>query len=305
MTASPVSISEPVGPLQEPALRLALRHLSAADRQLAVEMVQSGRESLAFALAATRDGDLVGALWIQQQPGRTASVCSPQLIDGESGQSGVALLRAAGEQLARSGVVLVQALLETDSGTDFQRFLAAGFQHVCDLLYLVSQAATFPLQPPATEMGFLPVGEGELARLAPILERTYEQTLDCPQLNGVRAIEDVLAGYRSNGSFAAERWLICRRGERDVGCLLLADHPQGNQWELVYMGLLPEVRGQGWGTSVVRHAQWLTRAAGRARLVLAVDAANRPAIDAYAQCGFRAWDRRSVLLRVLTANPRP
>lgn len=301
--SSPVSIGEAVGAAQEPALRLALRQLPAAERQRAIEQVLAGREPAAEVLAATRAGALVGALWIQEQPGHTASVCPPQLIDGESGHTAVALLNTAAEQLRRREVVLVQVLLETDSGADFQRFLTAGFQHVCDLLYLVSQAGTFPTAPPAAEFEFVPVGEVEMPRLAAVLERTYERTLDCPRLNGVRAIGDVLAGYRASGPLAPERWLLCRRGQQDIGCLLLADHPQGNQWELVYMGLLPEVRGQGWGTAVVRHAQWLARGAGRARLVLAVDAANQPAIAAYAEAGFLAWDRRSVLLKVLTAGP--
>lgn len=297
-----MSIGEPLGAAREPALRLALRHLPAVDRQRAIDDVLSGRDPAVEILAASRDGALVGALWAQRQPGRTASVCPPQLVDGEPAGSGVLLLSAATERLERRQVVLVQALLETDSGLDFQRFLAAGFHHVCDLLYLVSPAAAFPAEPPAGGLEFSPVSEAELPRLAGVLERTYEGTLDCPQLNGVRATDDVLAGYRAGGPFVPERWLLCRRQGHDVGCLLLADHAAGNQWEVIYMGLLPEARGHGWGLAVVRHAQWLTRSAGRARLVLAVDAGNRPAIAAYAEAGFRAWDRRSVLLRVLTAG---
>jgi ribosomal protein S18 acetylase RimI-like enzyme len=63
------------------------------------------------------------------------------------------------------------------------------------------------------------------------------------------------------------------------------------------MGVVPEARGQGLGISIVRHAQYLARAAGRERLVLAVDAANEPAIAVYAAAGFVCWDRRSVFLR--------
>ena len=34
---------------------------------------------------------------------------------------------------------------------------------------------------------------------------------------------------------------------RDVGVLLLADHPRARHWELMYMGLVPEARGTGLG----------------------------------------------------------
>ena len=37
----------------------------------------------------------------------------------------------------------------------------------------------------------------------------------------------------------------------------------------------------------------------RQRLVLAVDAANEPALRTYAAAGFQAWDRRSVFIRVM------
>jgi ribosomal protein S18 acetylase RimI-like enzyme len=86
---------------------------------------------------------------------------------------------------------------------------------------------------------------------------------------------------------------------RDVGVLLLADHPRAGHWELMYMGLVPEARGHGWGRHIARHAQWLARCAAVERIVLAVDAANRPALAMYERAGFAEWDRRSVFVRIL------
>jgi ribosomal protein S18 acetylase RimI-like enzyme len=312
--ASSVQIVVPTGDASQEAARLALRHLSPADREQAIAagnapvIAEPGNATTSDpaaseVLAARRKDVLVGALWVQQHPGRTASVCPPQLVDGEPEPTATALLNAAAARLMTRGVVLLQTLLETDTGSDFGRLQSADFRHVCDLLYLVSLVKSFPTAPPAAEFEFLPVRSGDdERRLAGLLEQTYQETLDCPQLNGVRSTADTLAGYRAGGAHAPERWLICRRDGRDVGCLLLGDHPAGNQWELVYMGLVPDARGRGWGASLTRQAQWLCRRAGRARLVLAVDASNGPAINAYAEAGFLAWDRRSVLLRVLTSG---
>ncbi len=132
------------------------------------------------------------------------------------------------------------------------------------------------------------------------MDRTYEGTLDCPRLNGVRSTEDVLATYRRSGEFDPARWFLVRLEEQDVGCLLLADHPRNEQWELIYVGLVPSARGRGLGRQLVRHAQWLVRQAGRRRLVLSVDAANGPAIGLYASEGFVAWDRRGIYLHLFT-----
>ena len=86
--------------------------------------------------------------------------------------------------------------------------------------------------------------------------------------------------------------------QRDVGCLLLADHPRHNSMELLYLGLIPAARGRGWGKHLVRRAQGLTRLAGRSRLVLAVDAANAPAVQTYTATGFQAWQRRRLYVEV-------
>jgi len=79
--------------------------------------------------------------------------------------------------------------------------------------------------------------------------------------------------------------------------LLLADHPSARHWELVYMGLVPEARGRGWGRQITQHAQLMARRAGVDRIVLAVDAANSPALEMYRAAGFEKWDRRHVLVR--------
>ena len=84
----------------------------------------------------------------------------------------------------------------------------------------------------------------------------------------------------------------------DVGCLLLTDFPEHENWELTYMGVAPSARGNGWGAHIVRYAQWRARLADRLRLVLAVDADNGPAITLYAAAGFQAWERRTVFVKV-------
>ena len=196
---------------------------------------------------------------------------------------------------------MAQSLLCTDTGSDADRLRSAGFFRLSDLLYMVCSGVAFPTSDPrkiaATSYEVEPYDESEHERLASIVERTYEQTLDCPDLDGVRDMDDVLAGYRATGEFDPARWFFVRCEGHDVGCLLLTDHPSAEQWELIYMGVVPEQRGRGLGLELARYAQWIAGKSGTQRLVLAVDAANDPAIAAYGTAGFSAWDRRSVFLR--------
>jgi ribosomal protein S18 acetylase RimI-like enzyme len=70
----------------------------------------------------------------------------------------------------------------------------------------------------------------------------------------------------------------------------------------MYMGIVPEWRGRGWGQQIARHAQWLARGANAQRILVAVDAANTPAVDVYRSTGFEIWDRRVVFLRFPPRN---
>jgi ribosomal protein S18 acetylase RimI-like enzyme len=214
------------------------------------------------------------------------------------------LLAVACDGLASRGARIAHVILERVTRADNAILRDAAFQPMATLLYLMWLESGLPGDCPSGPLEFEPFSAAQRDRLAQLVEATYADTLDCPALDGLRSMEDILAGYEATGVFDPERWLIVRHQDADVGCLLLADHPQHQNWELVYMGLVPSARGNGWGQAVVRHAQWLTQQAGRQRLVLAVDAANHPAVATYTCAGFRAFGRRRVYLKVLAVGSR-
>jgi mycothiol synthase len=286
---------------QVEALKLLFSHFSTADsdKQVARLLAESAGSPPAGLWVAYRNKRLVAAELAQIQPGRTAVVSPPRLAADEPQETAHGLLASVIADLSGEGVQLVQALLETDHGPESDLLRACGFSQVSNLLYLVSVDGTFPSSRPGDGLEFAPDRTDERQRMARLVERTYQGSLDCPAIDGVRRIADVLEGYRATGVFDPTRWIIARDREQDIGCLLLTDHPRDHQWEMMYMGVVPEARGHGWGVAIARYAQWLARQAGRKRLVLAVDAANLPAIAVYAAAGFVTWDHRSVYLRVL------
>lgn len=287
----------------EPALELLFSALPPDERvaQMAMTLgaLRSGKLTSETLLEAVRGEEVVGAIWTCDLGGHASLVWPPQLAAGEDELAATRLLEAAQSQMRTRGVQLATAFLADHDSPDAQKLLRFGFRRAAEISYLASERSRFPAHPPAPHLEFEPFRDSQQPRLAALVERTYEQTLDCPALNGARNIDDVLEGYRQTGVYAPRRWLFVRQDNIDVGCLLLADHPQHDQWELVYMGVAPEYRGQGIGLDVTRHAQWLTNCAARARLVLAVDAANLPAAQGYIAAGFRQWDRRIVLIKRL------
>jgi GNAT superfamily N-acetyltransferase len=266
---------------------------------LSLAAVQNRGVSTDGLLVAERDGQAVAAVWASLLGGKSALVWPPQIVAGEGESTASELLRAADDWMRAHGTTLATAYLADADSIEARRMMAGAYEQAATIAYLLSELGDFPEHPPAARLEFLRFHEQDWSRLTAIVEATYNGTRDCPRLNGVRSTRDVLDGYRESAGFSPEHWLIVRDELQDVGCLLLADHARDNHFELVYMGVVPAARGRGLGTDITRHAQWLTRCAGRANLALAVDAENSPALRGYAACGFREWDRRRVFLKLL------
>jgi mycothiol synthase len=286
------------------ALALTFAELEPTERARRIALLRdrSGMGPIGGLWAAYRGRRMVGAMRAQVQPGKSAFVAAPRVTPDETPETARVLLARVVESLPGEGVRLAQALLDTDQGEDAALLSAGGFQYVSDLLYLVSTTGAFPRNPPAKHLEFVAYAPERHQRLAQLIERTYAGSLDVRAIDGVRDVDDVLEGYKAGGRFDPARWLLVRHDGADVGCLLLCalagNGAESDEWELTYLGVVPEARRRGFAVAMARHAQWLARQAGCGRLVLAVDAANAAAIGVYAAAGFVSWDRRSVFLRV-------
>jgi ribosomal protein S18 acetylase RimI-like enzyme len=289
------------------ALSLVLCEIAPEARREIARIVVNDDEaprSVAGLYIALRGNKLCAAAWGQRQPGNTAMFWPPQWNCREEPTASLQLAVAAMADLDAAGVAMSQVLLPSREANVVPVLQAVGFRHLADLLYLACEATNFPEQPP--EMGqlqFEAYQASQRERMERVVERTYEDTRDCIELNGVREMGDVLDGYAVTGASGTSNWHFVRAGGEDVGVLLLAQHSGPQHWELVYMGLVPEVRGRGWGLKITRWAQWQARCGGAERMVLAVDATNLPALTMYRDAGFFAWDQRTVFARFCAARP--
>jgi mycothiol synthase len=285
------------------ALSLVLCDIAPSQRkQIAATLLESSSDRAELAggglFVAMRSGSLRGAAWGQRQPGNTAVFWPPQLVPGEIHQTAYQLASAVATEFDRAQIAMTQTLLSPGDTGHVEVISQIGFRHLADLLYLSWETGQIGV-PSAEESGldFVSFDPSQPDRLSALVERTYEGSLDCAALNGTRNIRDVIAGYRATGVFHAENWLIAQRDGQDVGVLILADHPQARQWELVYMGLVPEARGCGWGRQIAQYAQLMATRAHVERIVLAVDVVNEPALRLYRAAGFQSWDQRSAYVR--------
>ncbi len=195
---------------------------------------------------------------------------------------------------------LAQVLLEPGDAFSLSAFLGAGFIHVADLAYL-SRPRPGPEFDPPTDWGagirvrgWMP---GDDPALADALGRTYEGTLDCPDMCGMREPAEVIASHRATGVFDPNLWWLVEHDGRCEGVMLFNPCPAQSSVELVYLGLAPTLRGCGMARRLMQLG--LARIASREEreVTCAVDLRNTPAMRLYKSFGFLETSRRVALVR--------
>ena len=295
----------PCPPGERPAALAVLYRrmpVSLRPRLIADALVEadSGLIDLAGLWVARRRGKVIGALLTQPLAGRAAAVWAPE-VDAVFSRdaAAVALVRAALDDLKARGYQLAQALLDESAPKRGSADLTGGgMPHVTDLLYLEGDTRRdVPVPPGLPPIDWRPFGPETEGEFRAVLHATYAGSLDMPELEGLRSLDDVLASHRAGGRFVAERWRLGRvPGVPEAAAvLLLSAFPDRDAWEVAYLGLTPAARGLGYGRAVLAHAAALARPHA-ARLELAVDVRNLPAHHLYTNAGLRPFDRRAVHL---------
>lgn len=213
------------------------------------------------------------------------------------------LVEQAVQRIDPQKIKLLQALLETTEDLQEAALLAAGFKPLATLDYM-RRSVSSNTEPPA-----LP-DEVALAAYTPqsrpvfeqMLEASYEQTLDCPDLHTMRQAHDVLTGHMSVGEFDPQLWTLLKVADEPAGVLLLNRVPEQRCVELVYLGLARAFRGQGYGRLLMQHALAQCARIGQRVLALAMDQRNVPAQHLYQAAGFRTVSTRIALGRQVQAD---
>ncbi|WP_165075668.1 GNAT family N-acetyltransferase [Paludisphaera rhizosphaerae] len=289
------------------------RRVRAALVAEALEDARAGRVDLSGLWIARKPGwgtaeKLVGAILTQSLSGRAAAVWPPQAAASPWNRADVAeaLVKGALAGLRDSGVAIAQAVLDMESDPRGAIDLArGGMPRVTDLVYMRRDTRVPPSPParpptPRTTLDWRGVEEAGDAVLRAVLTASYQGSLDMPEIEGARSLDDILEGHRGPTFENPERWRLgFLPGESEaVAALLLAAAADRDAWEVVYLGLAPRGRGRGLGDQAVTHALSLARPHAKA-IELAVDARNAPAVGLYRRTGFVPFERRAVHLTVL------
>lgn len=249
---------------------------------------------------AFRGQEPIAAVLLVPSPGRTAILFISPTIAGNAPGVEAQLARQACAGQDPTHVGLIQAILDPGQRPEAAALTEAGFTPLAELIYMQrsTQGGSARLElPPGVEVHRWSAASRPIFT-AGILA-SYEQTLDCPGLLGLRTIDDIIAGHMASGKFVPELWLALTHGDEPVAVMLINPLPQRQSAELVYLGLAPKWRGRGLGRRLLsfglaqaaqRHAQTLS---------LAVDDSNTPAMRLYEAMGFVPTGRKLALIRAI------
>ena len=244
--------------------------------------------------AAYSQGRFVASCAALESPGHAALVwAGPEphtRIESAATQVALAALRA---EAAQRSINLLEALLPPGATTTAPVLSDAGFVFLTRLLYL-----SRPL--PGKSVGGACAQDLEWVGYSPhqdelfctSLERAYADTLDCPQLAGIRPTCDILAGHRATGLHEPGLWWVVQRQGEPVGVLLLTRLETQPALELVYLGVAQVARGTGVANALLHRMVELGCQFSAKYVTLAVDRGNAPARRLYQRWGFAEIGKR-------------
>ncbi len=281
-----------------PALRILFRHFAPLEAERRIEnallLSQMGQLSTDGLFVVRDNAGLVGAVFCMPMAGASGMLWPPQVLD-RALQPTVEdlLLSHAVSWLGNRGIKLVQVLLSPEESREAAALERHRFRHITHLWHLIHDlkgALPHLRQPRLLYDAFDPAQPSVFEQT---LLRTYEGTLDCPEVAGVRTVSEVLDCHRAQGVFDPDRWWLLRENGDPVGVVVIMEQPENRDWEIVYFGIVPEARRRGLGREAMIRVLHQARQLGRSRVELSVDGRNTPA---------RALIVRSVLSRSYSAR---
>jgi ribosomal protein S18 acetylase RimI-like enzyme len=286
-----------------PAFRLIFRHAPPEGMESRIatglEMIRRRELDPAGVLVARAEEGLVGAMVCHFTPGASGLLWPPQATMADAEAIEDLLVTHTIARLRGQGAKLGQALLVPDDAPLAAPLLRHGFRHITNLWYMRHKLGRLPRERPrAACLAFEAYRECDPLAFRETLWRTCEGTLDCPEVNGVRTIEEIVVGHQAQGTFDPDRWWLVREYASPVGVVLLTDVPAGHGWDVAYLGVVPEARRRGIGRDMTVRALREAAKAKQTQLTLAVDARNQPAWKLYRGLGFEPYDQRQVYLAV-------
>jgi mycothiol synthase len=244
---------------------------------------------------------LVWAVLPMVSPGRTMLLfTAPVEFAGDHAGAIELAIDGVCKHFAARDVQLAQMLLDPADEITIGAFKHCGFRHMAELIYLHRSIRRAPAPPPLPPNFRIQTYSADThAAFETAILSSYQNSLDCPPLNGLRKVQDIILGHKAAGDFDPQDWFLLSLGDEPVGAVLLSRTLAADGMELVYLGLAPRVRRHGLADYLMKVAEARVSQRKLSRLTLAVDSKNEPALRLYYRHGMQRLTSKVALMREL------
>ena len=301
------------GDQQRLALAVLLTGLPREEDPAVDQFLQFAREQtldLGDLWLARHDRRPVAAALLVTGPGSAAMLFHSPIRTRADIDHHAQLLRTVCQPRETSKLRLIQSLLDPHQRLERQALESASFEALAVLVYMQRAAqpaeGSRPDQPPSPldprdpAIQTLHYTAARRDLFARAIQASYEQTLDCPRLLGVRSMDDIIDGHMATGEFNPRLWHVFVKDDEPVGVMLLASLPAKQAVELVYLGVSLPWRGRGLARRMMTLALDVAARAGASSMLLAVDEQNTPALRLYRSLAFRPTARKTAMIRTIS-----
>jgi len=254
------------------------------------------RPSKTYRFIAQEDDAIKAAVLVVMNEGATATILATEPTSKVHVETVQSLIEESIQGLRGSGCSIAQTVLPVDAESFALAYSNAGFEYLATLTYMERKRSSKLNVSHTCEAKFIPMTNQPDTSLESILLDTYEGSLDCPRIHGLRHITDIIQGHRGLGQYDPSLWSLAELHENIVGALLLNAVPESNCMELAYLGVAPAARGFGLGDAFVQRAVEQSIKRGFSKITLAVDGDNLPAINLYSRWGFGETGKRLTMI---------
>ncbi len=266
--------------------------------------VQKGQLDLKHLLVATTDQKILAARLMVAQKDKTAilwpAACDEEVESSQSFDSiQNALLKQSILLAKKEGCVQIQTTVEQNDVTTSALYERNGLPAIGNLYFM-----QHPASPECNDEKH-DAATSESLKLAPVSQgisddflgelvlKTYIDSADFPELQHDRTAARSLQTHRLQGEYNPEHWFVIEQNKTAVGVLFFSWHSDLEQWELTYLGIIPEHRGKGIaGKAIGKSFEHPSRKSSN--VFLGVDSRNHYAIRLYESLGFIVVSRQTV-----------
>ena len=280
------------------------KHLEAATALLggkkhrALSLLQSlsSRGGETYRFIAHGEDSIESSVLVVINKGSTATILATEPTTESHVQDVGCLIGESIRGLRGSGCSIAQAILPVDAEQYARSYSKVGFEKLAVLKYMERKRSSRQHVHHECGAHFIPMTKQSDPTLGSILMASYDGSLDCPMIHGLRDVQDIIDGHRGHGHHDPNLWSLAEVDGELVGALLLNAVTDSKCMELAYVGVAPSARGKGLGGAFVQRAVEQSNDYGFAKITLAVDGDNLPAIRLYARWGFCETGQRLTMI---------